>query len=197
MEPVLREWAPVAALFVGHLPRRIDGAAAGDTLAPVPSGDWCSSTSPRPRPTRHTEMTDAQKGTVALLQGPRSFDSFGAMVDLTVAAAPHRDRSRCGAGYSTTPSSSRTAPGRGATTRSASVKVSTDCGTTCLALSTPTTLVRGANSAFVNDEDADAFGRTAPGFRGVQIVADSGHSVQSDQPLGLIDILRGVLHRPA
>ena len=53
--------------------------------------------------------------------------------------------------------------------------------------------MRGANSAFVNDDDADEFARTAPGFVGVQVVADSGHSVQSDQPLVLIDILRGVL----
>ncbi len=46
----------------------------------------------------------------------------------------------------------------------------------------PTTLVRGANSFFVNDEDADEFARSAPGFRRVHMVADSGHSVQSDQP---------------
>ena len=61
------------------------------------------------------------------------------------------------------------------------------------ALTTPTMLVRGANSAFVNDEDADEFARTAPGFRGVHIVANSGHSVHSDQPRELIAILRAVL----
>ena len=37
-------------------------------------------------------MTDAQKGTVALVQGERMFPSFQAMLDVTVAAAPHRDR---------------------------------------------------------------------------------------------------------
>ncbi len=58
---------------------------------------------------------------------------------------------------------------------------------------TPTTLVRGANSAFVNDEDAAEFASTAPGFRDVHMVENSGHSVQSDQPRVLIDILRGVL----
>ncbi|PRC55320.1 alpha/beta hydrolase, partial [Mycobacterium sp. ITM-2017-0098] len=43
-------------------------------------------------PERHTEMTDAQKGTVALVQGDRTFPSFDAMLEVTTAAAPHRDR---------------------------------------------------------------------------------------------------------
>ena len=43
-------------------------------------------------PERHTEMTDAQKGTVALVQGERTFPSFDAMLEVTIAAAPHRDR---------------------------------------------------------------------------------------------------------
>ena len=60
-------------------------------------------------------------------------------------------------------------------------------------LTTPTTLVRGANSYFVNDDDAAEFARIAPGFQGVHIVENSGHSVQSDQPLALINILRRVL----
>ena len=41
------------------------------------------------------------------------------------------------------------------------------------------------HSVFVADE----FARTATGFRGVQVVPNS---VQSDQPLLLIDILRGI-----
>ena len=60
-------------------------------------------------------------------------------------------------------------------------------------LTTPTTLVRGAKSFFVNDEDAAEFARSAPGFQTVHIVADSGHSVQGDQPRALVEILRGVL----
>jgi pimeloyl-ACP methyl ester carboxylesterase len=57
----------------------------------------------------------------------------------------------------------------------------------------PTTLVRGANSYFVNDEDADAFAKGAPGFQRTHVVAESGNSVQGDQPAALVDILRGVL----
>jgi pimeloyl-ACP methyl ester carboxylesterase len=62
-------------------------------------------------------------------------------------------------------------------------------------LTTPTTLVRGADSAFVNDHDADEFARIAPGFTTVHIVPDAGHSVQGDQPRALIQILRDVLAR--
>jgi pimeloyl-ACP methyl ester carboxylesterase len=54
-------------------------------------------------------------------------------------------------------------------------------------------LVRGANSFFVNDDDAAEFARIAPGFQRVHIVEDSGHSVQSDQPRKLVEILQGIL----
>ncbi|HEX2399266.1 MAG TPA: alpha/beta hydrolase, partial [Mycobacterium sp.] len=61
------------------------------------------------------------------------------------------------------------------------------------AISMPTTLVRGANSYFVNDDDAKAFAEAAPGFLRTHVVADSGHSVQGDQPAALVEILRGLL----
>ena len=47
----------------------------------------------------------------------------------------------------------------------------------------------------VDDEDADAFAAAAPGFQRTHVVADSGHSVQGDQPAALVEILRGVLAR--
>jgi pimeloyl-ACP methyl ester carboxylesterase len=62
-------------------------------------------------------------------------------------------------------------------------------------LSAPITLVRGGTSGFVTDEDAAELGRRARAFRGVHVVENSGHSVQSDQPRTLVDILRGVLDR--
>jgi pimeloyl-ACP methyl ester carboxylesterase len=60
-------------------------------------------------------------------------------------------------------------------------------------LPAPITLVRGGASGFVNDEDAAELGRRATQFRGVHVVENSGHSVQSDQPRALVDIVRGVL----
>lgn len=46
------------------------------------------------------------------------------------------------------------------------------------AIAMGTTLVRGANSYFVNDEDAAAFADGTPGFRRTHPVDDAGHSVQ-------------------
>ena len=144
-------------------------------------------------PERHTEMTEAQKGTVALVQGDRTFPSFDAMLDVTVAAAPHRDREslRRGVFHNAKRLDDGTWTWRYDSFRKGD-------GFEGLwddvpAITMPTTLVRGANSCFVNDEDAAEFASTAPGFRGVHMVENSGHSVQSDQPRVLIDILREVI----
>ena len=141
-------------------------------------------------------MTDEQKGTVALVQGERSFESFAAMVDVTVVAAPHRDRKSLRRGVFHNSQAARrrhvdvalrrVPQGRG-------LLGFQGLWDDVPGLTIPTTLVRGANSAFVNDDDADEFARTAPGFVDVHMVADSGHSVHSDQPRALTDILRGVL----
>jgi pimeloyl-ACP methyl ester carboxylesterase len=59
----------------------------------------------------------------------------------------------------------------------------------------PLTLVRGDASAFVTDEDAEEFLRRSPSAQ-VHVVADAGHSVQSDAPLALASIIRSVLDGP-
>jgi esterase len=61
------------------------------------------------------------------------------------------------------------------------------------ALSAPITLVRSGTSGFVTDDDADELARRASQFRGMHVVDNSGHSVQSDQPRVLVDIVRAVL----
>jgi pimeloyl-ACP methyl ester carboxylesterase len=187
--PVLRELAASADLIVGMSLGGLTAirlAAAEPALVPrlvlvdvTPSA-----------PERHTEMTEAQKGTVALVQGDRTFASFQAMLDVTVAAAPHRDPKslRRGVFHNTKQLDDGTWTWRYDSFR-------TGDGFEGLwddvpALTMPTTLVRGANSHFVNDEDAEAFSRNAPGFVRTVVVADSGHSVQGDQPLRLIGILR-------
>lgn len=190
--PVLRELAASADLIVGMSLGGLTAirlAAAEPGLVPrlvlvdvTPSA-----------PERHTEMTDAQKGTVALVQGDRTFPSFQAMLDVTVAAAPHRDPKslRRGIFHNTKQLDDGTWTWRYDSFR-------TGDGFEGLwddvpALAMPTTLVRGANSHFVNDEDAEAFSHNAPGFLRTVVVADSGHSVQGDQPLRLIEILRDEL----
>ena len=193
--PVLREWAPAADLFVGH---SLGGLTALRLTALAPElvrrlvlVDVTPSA-----PQRHGEMTDEQKGTVALVQGERSFPSFAAMVDVTAAAAPHRDRKSLRRGVFH--NSKRLDDGTWTWRYDGFRKDADYSGFQGLwddvpGLTIPTTLVRGANSAFVNNDDADEFARAAPGFVGVHLVADSGHSVHSDQPLALTDILRGVL----
>ena len=192
VEPVLRALAPNADLVVGMSLGGLTAirlaVAAPELVRKLVLVDVTPSA-----PDRHTQMTDEQKGTVALVQGERTFESFAAMVDVTVAAAPHRDREslRRGVFHNSKRLDDGTWTWRYDSIRKGEGFVG--LWDDVPALTTPTTLVRGANSVFVADEDADEFARTAPGFRGVRIVENSGHSVQSDQPRVLVDILRGVL----
>lgn len=195
VEPVVRAFAPDADLVVGMslggLTALRLAVTAPDLVRKLVLVDVTPSA-----PERHTEMTDQQKGTVALVQGEKSFPSFDAMLEVTVAAAPHRDRESLRRGVFH--NAKRLDDGTW-TWRYDSFRA--DEGYSGFQglwydvpkLTTPTTLVRGANSFFVNDDDAAEFARIAPGFQTVHIVEDSGHSVQSDQPVRLVEILRGLL----
>jgi len=144
---------------------------------------------------RYAEMTTEQQGTVALVAGERNFPSFDAILEVTTAAAPHRDRKSLRRGVFH--NSLRLDDGTW-TWRYDSIRKIPDFDglwDDFAGLSVPVRLVRGGNSPFVTDEDADELARRAQQFQGLQIVENSGHSVQSDQPRALIDILRGVLAR--
>lgn len=192
VEPALRALAPGADLVVGMSLGGLTAlrlAVSAPALVPrlvlvdvTPSA-----------PERHTELTDEQKGTVALVRGPRTFESFEAMLELTVAAAPHRDREslRRGVFHNAKRLDDGTWTWRYDEMRKG--EGFEGLWDDVPRLEVPTTLVRGAKSYFVNDDDAAEFARNAPGFRDVHIVEDAGHSVQSDQPGKLIEILRGVL----
>ncbi len=142
---------------------------------------------------RHAELSTDQRGTVALLEGERVFPSFAAMLELTTAAAPHRDRWSLRRGVFH--NSRRLDDGRWAWRYDLIRTVPDFSGLwdDVGALDAPVTLIRGAKSGFVTDEDADELARRAPQFRGVRVVEGSGHSVQSDQPGVLVDIVREVL----
>jgi pimeloyl-ACP methyl ester carboxylesterase len=144
-------------------------------------------------PERHEQMTKAQMGAVALVQGERSFPSFDAMVDATVAASPHRSRESLQRGvfHNAKQLDDGTWTWRYDTFRSGAGFAG--LWDDAPVLHTPTTLVRGAKSFFVNDDDAAEFARSAPGFQHVVVVPDAGHSVQGDQPRALVEILRSVL----
>ncbi len=142
---------------------------------------------------RVAEMTKEQQGTVALMQGDREFPSFEAILEVTTAAAPHRDRKslRRGVFHNT-----RQLDNGNWTWRWDTIREFPDFDSlwdAVAGLSTPIRLVRGGTSGFVTDEDADELATRAKQFRGLRVVENSGHSVQSDQPLVLTEILRGVL----
>jgi pimeloyl-ACP methyl ester carboxylesterase len=192
LRPVLREWAPTRRLVVGMSLGGLTAlriAATEPELVPqlvlvdvTPSA-----------PSRHEEMTKAQLGAVALVQGERTFPSFEAMLDVTVAAAPHRDRKslRRGVFHNSKHLDDGTWTWRYDSFRKGDGFEGLWDGVPSITM--PTTLVRGADSYFVNDEDAAEFAAKAPGFQRTIVVPDAGHSVQGDQPRALVDILRGVL----
>ncbi len=194
LRPVLREWAPnprlVVGMSLGGLTALRLAASEPDLVPELVLVDVTPSA-----PERHEQMTQAQMGTVALVRGDRTFPSFAAMLDVTVAAAPNRDRKslRRGVFHNSKQLDDGTWTWRYDSFRKGD-------GFEGLwddvpAITMPTTLVRGAKSFFVNDEDAEAFAKDAPGFQRTHVVADSGHSVQGDQPRALVDILREVLER--
>jgi pimeloyl-ACP methyl ester carboxylesterase len=192
LRPILRDWAPAPRLVVGMSLGGLTALRLAATEpALVPELVLVDVTPSAPE--RHEEMTKAQLGAVALVKGDRTFDSFEAMLDVTVAAAPNRDRKslRRGVFHNTKRLDDGTWTWRYDSFRKGD-------GFEGLwddvpSITMPTTLVRGANSFFVNDEDAEAFANGAPGFKTTHVVPDAGHSVQGDQPKALVDILRGVL----
>ncbi|MDX1893203.1 alpha/beta hydrolase [Mycolicibacterium sp. 050158] len=192
LRPILREWAPSPRLVVGMSLGGLTAlriAATEPALVPrlvlvdvTPSA-----------PERHEQMTKAQQGAVALVKGDREFPSFAAMLDVTIAASPHRDRNSLRRGVFH--NSKRLDDGTWTWRYDSFRKGDGFEGLwdDVPAITMPTTLVRGANSFFVEDADAAAFAAGAPGFQRTHVVADAGHSVQGDQPRALVDILAAVL----
>lgn len=190
--PILREHAASADLVVGMSLGGLTairlGAVAPELVKELVLIDVTPSALQR-----HSEMTKEQQGTVALMHGEREFPSFQAMLDLTVAAAPHREVKALRRGVF---HNSRKLENGQWTWRYDAIRTFPDFAglwDDVDALSAPVTLVRGGTSGFVSDDDAAELAHRAKHFRSAHVVENSGHSVQSDQPRALIDILRGVL----
>lgn len=192
LAPVLRTLAPNAELVVGM---SLGGLTAIRLAAMAPNlvKELVLIDVTPSALQRHAEMTKEQQGTVALMHGDREFPSFEAMLELTTAAAPHRDPKALRRGVFH--NSRRLDDGRW-TWRYDAIRTFPDFAslwTDVDALPAPVTLIRGGASGFVSDDDVDELRRRAKHFRGAHIVENSGHSVQSDQPRALIDVLRTVL----
>ncbi|OBK25539.1 alpha/beta fold hydrolase [Mycobacterium asiaticum] len=190
--PVLRELAPNAEFVVGMSLGGLTGIRLGAQAPDLVNELVLIDVTPSALQ-RHSEMTKEQQGTVALMHGEREFPSFQAMLDLTIAAAPHREVKALRRGVF---HNSRRLDNGNWTWRYDAIRVFPDFSTLwddVAALAAPVTLIRGGSSGFVTDEDADELSRRAPRFRGAHIVENSGHSVQSDQPRALIELVRGVI----
>ncbi|MBV9319434.1 MAG: alpha/beta hydrolase [Mycobacterium sp.] len=192
LAPVLQELAPDAELMVGMSLGGLTAirlsAVAPDLVRELVLVDVTPSALQR-----HAELTADEQGAVALMHGERVFPSFAAMLEVTTAAAPHRDPQSLRRGVFH--NSRRLDDGRW-TWRYDTIRTVPDFASLwddVDALSAPVTLVRGGASGFVTDQDAAELSRRAGHFRGVTVVENSGHSVQSDQPGVLTGIVREVL----
>ncbi|ORB90246.1 alpha/beta fold hydrolase [Mycobacterium persicum] len=194
LAPVLRELAPTAEFVVGMSLGGLTAIRLG-AVAPELVDELIVIDVTPSALQRHAEMTADQRGTVALMHGEREFPSFQAMLDVTIAAAPHREVKALRRGVF---HNSRRLDNGNWTWRYDAIRSFPDFAglwDDVDALSAPITLVRGGKSGFVSDQDVAELSRRARHFRGAHTVPDSGHSVQSDQPRALVDILRAVFGR--
>jgi pimeloyl-ACP methyl ester carboxylesterase len=146
---------------------------------------------------RSRALAPGERGAVALVSGPPTFDSFEAMVAAAVAATPGRARSAVERGVRH--NARRLPDGRWTWRydlfgeRPASVGDHTGLWTDVSAVAVPVLLVLGADSQFTGEEDVAEFRRRLPGAR-VEVVPGAGHAVQSDQPLALARLIENFIH---
>jgi esterase len=145
---------------------------------------------------RQTILSVAQRGTTALTAGPTYYDSYEAIVEATAAHAAHRPMSNIRRGvlhnarpdddgrwswrYDQVGLTGSPAPDFG--------PLWDDLG----AAQALFALVTGGDSQFVAENDVAEFVRRRPGSQ-FHRIPDAGHSIQSDQPLALADVVREFL----
>lgn len=142
------------------------------------------------------EMSTMEKGSVALIGGPPTYDSFEEMAEATIALSPHRVAS--GVRRGVRHNAYRRADGRW-TWRYDLFGPWPEGGPQFFDFTTlwddvsrieaPILLVRGGESRYVRDEDVEELQRRRPSAQ-VETVAGAGHAVQSDRPLDLVELLR-------
>ena len=143
---------------------------------------------------RSWSMTPADRGAVALVSGPPTYDSFEAIAAAAVAASPNRPRSAVERGVRH--NARRLLDGRWTWRydlfgdRPAAVADHTALWADVSAITVPVLLALGADSPFTGAEDVAEFRRRLPAAR-VEVVAGAGHAIQSDQPLALARLIEG------
>ena len=137
-------------------------------------------------------MTRAERGAVALVSGPPSYESFEAMAAAAVAASPNRPRSAVERGVRH--NARRLPDGRWVWRydlfgpRPPAMTDFTPLWEDVSAITVPVMLVLGGDSKFVTGEDVEEFRRRLPAAR-VEVVPGAGHAIQSDQPLALARLI--------
>ncbi|HEY1966482.1 MAG TPA: alpha/beta hydrolase [Pseudonocardia sp.] len=136
-------------------------------------------------------MTHDQRGTTALIAGPRDFATFDEMVELAVQASPRRSPASVRRGVAH--NAVRQADGTWRWRYDLADTARRDSDAQALwqdveVLAMPTLLVRGGASVFVRAEDLAELARRNPRIQ-VRQVDDAGHSVQSDQPDALSSLI--------
>ena len=139
-------------------------------------------------------MTPEQRGSVALIGGPPTYDSFDAVFEATMALSPKRTPAgiRRGVRHNTV----RLDDGRWAWRydlfRQAEGEMQWQDFATLwddvAAIVSPVMLVKGGDSVYVLPEDLDEYRRRVPSIR-IEVVPGAGHAVQSDQPAALVALL--------
>jgi esterase len=142
------------------------------------------------------KMSQEEKGTTALTQGPTRYETLDDMIKATAALAPNRsavliergvvhnarefDDGQWGWRYDKLVSDEKAEDGESPDFDELWEDVSV--------IAMPMMLVRGGASAFVTEEHVDDFKARAPQLR-FEIVDGAGHSVQSDRPAELAAVL--------
>jgi pimeloyl-ACP methyl ester carboxylesterase len=141
-------------------------------------------------------VTAEQLGSVALISGPPTYESFEAVAAATIATSPKRTEAgvRRGVRHNTL----RLDDGRWAwrydlfgerTGTETNWGDFTPLWDDVSAITVPTMMVQGGDSVFVLPEDREHFERRLPSVRW-EVVPGAGHAVQSDQPLALAALIQ-------
>jgi pimeloyl-ACP methyl ester carboxylesterase len=141
------------------------------------------------------QMTTAERGSVALIAGPPTYESFDAMADAAIALTPNRPAAAVRRGVRH--NAHRLPDGRWTWRydlfgpRPENAEDWSDFSSLwddVESIRIPTMLVRGGTSKYVLDADEAEMRRRLPSIR-VEVVAGAGHAVQSDRPLELVRLL--------
>jgi len=148
---------------------------------------------------RSRAMQPSERGAVALVSGPPTYESFEAMAAAAVAASPNRPRSAVERGVRH--NARRLPDGRWTWRydlfgeRPAAVGDHTGLWADVPAITAGVMLVLGADSPFTAEEDVAEFRRLLPTAR-VEVVPGAGHAIQSDQPLRLTRLIEDFIFEP-